>query len=175
LRRKKLAFLLIIVILAVFLVLISVDKISPIAKEAKGKIIDRMKLWNVAVETISKHPVFGIGMNRIRTIPQVGNQQAHVHNHLLQTAAELGIPGLIAYLGILIGTGYMCIEIWRKSNKGWIGIAALGLGCGQLAHFIFGIADTIPLGAKVGIFFWFSLALIAAMYNYMLNKEMDPG
>ncbi|TET70287.1 MAG: hypothetical protein E3J56_08305 [Candidatus Aminicenantes bacterium] len=49
--------------------------------------------------------------------------------------------------------------------------AALGLGCGQMAHFIFGMADSIPLGAKVGIFFWFSLGLIAAMYNYMLKNS----
>jgi len=49
--------------------------------------------------------------------------------------------------------------------------AALGLGCSQLAHFIFGMGDSIPLGAKVGIFFWFSLGLITAIYNYMLRRN----
>jgi hypothetical protein len=44
--------------------------------------------------------------------------------------------------------------------------AARGLGAGQLAYFIFGMGDSIPLGAKAGVFFWALLALIAAMYNY---------
>jgi hypothetical protein len=67
----------------------------------------------------------------------------------------------------------MCYETWRKAKIGWMKIAAQGLAAGQLAHFIFGMGDSIPLGAKVGIFFWFSLALIAAMYNYMLKKDED--
>ena len=79
----------------------------------------------------------------------------------------------MAYLAILIGAGFMCFDIWRKSNIGWMRMTALGLGCGQLAHLIFGMADSIPLGAKVGIFFWFSLALITAMYNYMLKRDID--
>jgi len=172
-RRKKLGLLLIIFFLAVFLILLGVGRVSLSAKEAKEKILSRMELWNLAVETIAKHPGFGVGMNRIRKIPQFGYEQAHVHNHLLHTAAELGIPGLLAYLAILIGAGFMCFDIWRKSNVGWMKMTALGLGCGQLAHFIFGMADSIPLGAKVGIFFWFSLALIAAMYNYMLKRNID--
>ena len=85
------------------------------------------------------------------------------------------MPGLIAYLAILIGTAYMCFEILRKSNIGWMRISALGFGCGQFAHLIFGMTDSIPLGAKVGIFFWFSLGLITAIYNYVLNTNLDSG
>lgn len=174
-RGKKWGLLLIFFFVAVYLILLGIDKIPHSIKQTKGAMVARMQLWDLAIETIDDHPVFGIGMNRVRKIPEVGYERSHVHNHLFHTAAELGIPGLIAYLGILIGAGYMCIEIWRKSNKGWIGMVALGLGCGQLAHFIFGMADSIPLGAKVGIFFWFSLALIAAMYNYMLNRNSDSS
>ena len=172
-RGKKWGLLLIFFFVAVYLILLGFDKIPLSIEEMKGKMVGRMQFWNLAIETVGDHPVFGIGMNRVRQIPQVGYEQAHVHNHLLQTAAELGIPGLIAYLAILIGAGFMCFEIWQKSNIGWMRMTALGLGCGQLAHFIFGMADSIPLGAKVGIFFWFSLALIAAMYNYMLKRDLD--
>jgi len=40
-------------------------------------------------------------------------------------------------------------------------------GQAKLAFLIFGMGDTIPLGGKNGVFFWVSLALIAAMYNYV--------
>jgi putative inorganic carbon (HCO3(-)) transporter len=170
-RGRKWGVLIILSIIVLYLILLGLNKIPLSAGEAKIKILNRMQLWNLAINTIKEHPIFGIGMNYIRKNPQVRYEQAHVHNHFLHTAAELGIPGLIAYLAILIGVGFMCFEIWRKSKVVWIKMAALGLGCGQLAHFIFGMADSIPLGAKVGIFFWFSLALIAAMYNYMLKSN----
>jgi len=133
----------------------------------------RRILYAVGVNSISQKPFFGIGMNQIRQDPSVSYERSHVHNHLVHTAAELGIPGLISYLSILIGIGFMCFIVWQKSDVGWIKMTALGLGCGQLAHLIFGMGDSIPLGAKVGLFFWFSLALIAALYNYTIEKNID--
>lgn len=171
LKWKKWSLLLIFISIAFFL-LLHIDKTPVINEIVKDKIAQRNHLWLVGTNTINNHPFFGIGMNRIRQIPSVDYEQSTVHNHLLHIAAELGIPGLIAYLAILIGAGFMCFKIWRKSNIGWMKMTALGLGCGQLAHLIFGMGDSIPLGAKVGIFFWFSLGLIAAMYNYMLNHSL---
>lgn len=136
------------------------------------KFFTREYKWIVGINTISQNPIFGIGMNRFRQLPSIRYAMAHAHNHFIHTGAELGIPGLVAYLAILIGAGYMCFETWRKSSIGWIKISALGLGCGQLAYFIFGLTDSIPLGAKVGIFFWFSLGLMSVIYNYIMKKEM---
>ena len=50
--------------------------------------------------------------------------------------------------------------------------SALGLGGGLLAFFVFGFLDVIPLGAKVGVFFWFLLALIAAIYRWSLTEAL---
>ena len=171
LKWKKWSLLLIILLVA-FIFTLSPAKTKLIPHIFKKDIAKRTIFWQVGIDTIGQKPFFGVGMNRIRQIPTVEYEKSHVHNHLLHTAAELGIPGLIAYLAILIGAGYMCIQIWHKSNIGWIKLTALGLGCGQLAHFIFGMADSIPLGAKVGIFFWFSLGLITAMHNYMLKSKL---
>jgi len=170
-KRKKWGVILIVISIAAYLLLLGFDKIPLGAKEARGKITSRMELWNLAVDTIGEHPVFGVGMNRVRQLPEVGYKTAHVHNHLLHTGAELGIPGLLGYLAILAGAGFMCYEVWRKAKVGWMRTAVLGLACGQLAHLIFGMADSIPLGAKPGFIFWYSLALIAAMYNYMIRER----
>jgi len=169
-KWKKRSFVLIVLFIVVIF-LVRPKEITLINNTFKTKILKRDAYWLVGVKEISKHPFFGIGMNRIRQLPSVGYERSHVHNHFLHTAAELGIPGLIAYLAILIGSGFMCFEIWHKSDIGWMRMSALGLGCGQLAYFIFGMGDSIPLGAKVGIFFWFSLGLITAIYNYMLKRN----
>jgi len=35
----------------------------------------------------------------------------------IHTAAELGIPGLMAYLAVLAGAGCMCITMWKKGRE----------------------------------------------------------
>lgn len=171
-KLKKISIILIF-LLAVFIFSLNLVNPGLIIDEVKEDILVREPWWKVGIQTISDHSFFGIGMNCIRKVPEV-YYGIHIHNHFLHTAAELGIPALIAYLAILIGAGYMFYQIWRKSNIGWMKIAAQGLICGQLAHFIFGIFDSIPLGAKVGIFFWFSLGLITAMYNLTIKEVQAP-
>lgn len=163
--------LILIFLLAIAIFLLNFDNAKSIF------VINKQKYWArefkliVGINIMSQNPLFGIGMNRLRQLPSISYETAHAHNHFIHTGAELGIPGLIAYLAILIGSGYMCFETWRKSSVGWMKISVLGLGCGQLAHFIFGMTDSIPLGAKVGIFFWFSIGLISGIYNYIMKKE----
>jgi len=174
-KQKKWSFLIIAASVIVYLVLIGFDKIPFAAAAAKESITSRMELWLLSMRLTGEHPICGIGMNQFRTLPNVGYETAHVHNHLLHTMVELGIPGLVAYLAILMGAGYMCWKVRREAKDAWMRYTALGLGCGQLAHQIFGISDSIPLGAKPGIFFWVSLALIAAMYHYMRRERRGPA
>ena len=136
------------------------------------KIEKRFKFWNEGLKAVDEKPITGIGVNQLRMRPGFGYENSHAHNQMIHTAAELGIPGLIAYLAILMGAGYMWLEVWRKTSIGWMKASAQGLGAGQIAFFIFGLGDAIPLGAKPGIFFWVSLALIAAMYNFTIQQKL---
>lgn len=133
----------------------------------REKVEIRYGLWSTGVTAVQRHPLLGIGMDRLRYDSGIGYEFAHAHNQLILTAAELGIPGLVAYLAILIGAGRMCLDVSKKAKAAWMRDAARGLGAGQLAFLIFGMGDAIPLGGKYGVFFWVSLALIAAMYNYV--------
>jgi putative inorganic carbon (HCO3(-)) transporter len=58
----------------------------------------------------------------------------------------------------------MGIRIWRHAQQKWMRASAQGLVCGIMAQQVFGITDAIPLGAKVGIFFWVALGLLASMH-----------
>jgi putative inorganic carbon (HCO3(-)) transporter len=139
--------------------------------EVIGSFSGRGRMWIIGIKTILKHPWTGIGMNQIRFLPEVGYHTSHVHNHLIHTGAEMGIPGLIAYLGILFGLAFMIYHTWKKSKRPALRAAALGLGWGQLAHFIFGMNDSMPLGSKTSIFFWISAALISAIYYRATSEE----
>jgi hypothetical protein len=94
-----------------YIVLIGPQDIQPSSRELGGTIVKRNTIWTIGVESIGEHPLFGAGLNRIRLRSDIGYELSHTHNHLIHTAAELGIPALIAYLAILIGAGYMCVRV----------------------------------------------------------------
>ena len=176
LRRKrgmKIGLLMMLCFVLAYFVLLGPTEIEKGIDQASGSVSKRIELWSLAVNKIGEKPLTGMGMNYFRQIPEVGYRRAHAHNHLLHTAAELGIPALLAYLAILIGAGYMCATVWMKTKAGWMKMTVLGLGAGQLAHFIFGIGDSIPLGAKTGVIFWMSLALITAIFNYEIFGKSE--
>jgi putative inorganic carbon (HCO3(-)) transporter len=138
----------------------------------------RLEIWNRALYGIADFPFTGMGMNTFRKVVHVlyppfmispDTDIASCHNQLLQTALDVGIPGLTAYVALLAAAIAMGVFVWRRSPEAWIRHAAQGLVCGILAQQVFGITDSIPLGAKVGIFFWIAVAALAAMYRLDLK------
>jgi putative inorganic carbon (HCO3(-)) transporter len=90
---------------------------------------------------------------------------AHSHNHLLQAALDLGVPGLIAYLSIWIVIAALLIRVYTRGSEPQYRSMAGGLGAGLIAHFVFSMTDAIPLGAKVGVLFWLTLALVVSLHR----------
>jgi len=132
----------------------------------------RAELWGRALHGIEDFPFTGMGMNTFRRVMPVlyplpavppTMDVAHAHNHLLQAALDLGLPGLVAYLAIWMLAGAMVVAVWRVAPRGWSRFVAAGVGAGLLAHFVYGMTDTVALGAKPGIFFWGLLAILAAL------------
>jgi putative inorganic carbon (hco3(-)) transporter len=145
------------------------------ARELEQKYQGRHQAWAVGVEMITASPLTGVGLNHVRLDPRIGYDRAHTHNHMLHTAAELGIPALAAYLALLLGAAWMCRDVYCGSGNEFFRMAVVGLGAGQLAHFIFGLADSVSFGTKPGLFFWISLGLIAAVHNMTGDKEICAG
>jgi O-antigen ligase len=78
----------------------------------------RLAIWPAAVDAFNERPFLGIGygafvhtsVDRLYSTPgtSLENFNVHpeeVHNVFLGTAAELGIPGLTLFLGLLVSTG----------------------------------------------------------------------
>jgi len=141
-------------------------EIATTANVVRVKIEQRYGLWTAGIEAIRRAPVLGVGMNRLRLDPGISYKGAHAHNQFITTGAELGIPGLVAYIAILIGAGWMAWVVWKRSPDPWMRTAVTGLIAGQLAFHIFALGDAIPLGSKPSALFWVSLALIAAIHKY---------
>jgi putative inorganic carbon (HCO3(-)) transporter len=147
---------------------------------ASTTIEQRLELWDRAIYGIMDFPFTGMGMNTFRKVVHVlyplflispDVDVASCHNQLLQTALDLGVPGLVAYVALLAAAITMGIQVWRQSREAWIRASAQGLVCGILAQQVFGITDAIPLGAKVGIFYWIVVGTLAAMYRLTVMNQ----
>ena len=137
-----------------------------------GDVESRIELWSRAILMIEDFPFTGVGMNGFRRVMPVmypafltppDYDVAHAHNQLLQTGTDLGLPGLIGYLAVLLVVAAMLVRTWRGTGDARLRWIAASLGAGFLAFFIFGMADAIALGAKLGVVFWAALALAAAV------------
>jgi putative inorganic carbon (HCO3(-)) transporter len=133
----------------------------------------RLELWSRAVRIIGDFPFTGIGMNTFRRVMPAmypvsltppDFDVAHAHNHILQVALDLGLPGLVAYLALWVGAAVLLAKTIRTVTDERLGWVAGGMAAGMIAYFAFGTTDAIGLGAKLGVFFWIALALIVSMH-----------
>lgn len=171
--KKKKIYLTVVIAFVVIVILVGIgiysmvhsDQLKPGIRQAEGTLLFRIQLWDLTAPIIKANPIWGVGLNNFRMVPEVRYFLSSAHNQFLHIAVEMGIPALVGYLGILLIMGYMCVQVWKTSQIKWMRLAVLGLGWGQLAHIFFNLTDAIPPGAKVGIFFWLSLTLVTMIYK----------
>lgn len=143
----------------------------------------RFELWSRAIDAIGDFPITGMGMNAFRKVmpalyPSLLSSPdldvVHAHNQWLQAALDLGLPGLIAYVALWLILGALVVAVCRRASDAIWRIVAAGLGGGLVAHFVFGMTDAIPLGAKVGVLFWLTAALTVGTHHVVLaaSREM---
>jgi len=137
----------------------------------------RREVWSRALYMLQDFPFTGIGLN---TFPFVANtlypffligpdaKVPHAHNILLQTGVDLGLPSLVAFISVLAGFWLMGWQVYRHSRDGATQALALGLGCGMLAHQVYGLTDAVTLGAKPGVFLWIMLGTMAVLCRQTL-------
>jgi len=156
----------------------------------------RQEVWRWALVTIGDFPLTGCGLGTFRDVARVlypmdpsrvppGYDIAHAHNIFLQTALDLGIPGLVAYLallGIALGvcwrvaltpspaaSGGFPLPLSRSAGEGegsrgmGVRALALGLAAGLIALHVYGMTDALALGSKPAVAFWYALGLVAAL------------
>lgn len=145
----------------------------------------RQDIWSRAIFALHDFSISGMGMNTFRVVvheiyPLVREGSVkdfgHAHNEFLQAGLDLGIPGLIAFITLHIGTFWMLGNLWRWATRiknreaGLIKAVISGFGGGLLAHMLYGLTDAVSLGAKPGLLFWILLGLIAGLHNQVSSN-----
>jgi O-antigen ligase len=134
---------------------------------AQARVDERAAIWYDGVDALMISPVYGVGINQFhsvfRSVGSYGSGRVpHAHNVWLQTALDLGVVGLGAYVALLACVFGLALGAIRR--RGQPAAIAAGAATSLIAVHMFGLGDAIALGAKVGIFQWLAIGLILAAW-----------
>ena len=109
---------------------------------------ERIVAWKAGLKMIEAHPWTGVGLGNfkplVRQYEEAGDMRVETlaHNTYIEIAAEMGIPGLLLFLGILFASMRTLSDVYQRAPESatLLRDAALGLQTGLV-------------GAMVGIFF----------------------
>ena len=132
----------------------------------------RSEIWQRSWAVLRDHAWTGIGFD---TLPPVvharyptfrirpGADFTHAHNLFLQVALDLGVPGLIAFIALLLVACAGLVPVIRRQHRTPEAALALGLLVGLVGYTLYGITDAIALGQKPGLLLWIYLGVAGAM------------
>ncbi|MBX3012089.1 MAG: O-antigen ligase family protein [Caldilineaceae bacterium] len=143
-----------------------------IATDPLGGLDGRIELWSRALFVLTDFPLTGIGMGTFQKVVPVlypyfllsPENAPHSHNLFLQVGVDLGLPGLIAYLGLLINVFVMLMAILRQRTYDlhWqLGAGALGAMVAMVVH---GCLDAVTWGTKLAFIPWLLFALVTLLF-----------
>ena len=134
----------------------------------------RFDIWERGLRMTRDYPATGTGMSMFRSavwqpayqIPSYvarNTTPPHAHNEVIQIAADMGIPGVLLFLGWHLAAGWMLWQGWRNGTDNHR-VLVISIAAGLLAHMIYGIGDAITLWDRYSFLFWFVLGLAGAQY-----------
>jgi O-antigen ligase len=132
-----------------------------------------------ALATVRDMPYTGIGLNTFPVVNQLysagRDQVPHAHNTLLQTAVDLGVPGLLVLLALLGAFAYTLADTYRAVQSRNQRALLIGIGGAALAWLAYGVLDSITLGHKPAMAIWVMLGVTAAMRLLLEQPTRQSG
>lgn len=150
-----------------------------LASDSTGTAGGRLELWDRAVRMMRDFPVTGIGIGTfepvLRTLYPLARSssdapQPHTHNLYLQMGVDLGLGGMIAFLGMVTTALGIGIRNLRRASDDSIRACAVGLLAGYVTFLVHGLLDAAAISTKVSVIAWLILALMMALAAERVHK-----
>lgn len=136
--------------------------------------VARLHLNKVGIEIIRDHPILGIGLNNHLNVTPDYDPDNYmfpmpVHNHYILVASEIGIPGLIFFLGFLIHSCFLAFKA-ASANDLYIKSLAIGILGAFIAISTHNLVDHLNYHTNLTLF-WLYAGLAACLGNIQLNAR----
>ncbi|MFN7975480.1 MAG: O-antigen ligase family protein [Acidobacteriota bacterium] len=144
--------------------------------------IDRMYLWRSGFSMIADHPIFGVGLGmvggqyesyRSPNAPKTVNP--HLHNNLLQIAAERGIPALVAWLWFFGAIGWSMVSRLRHKDARSPALVAGFLALVAFQTFGLGEYNSGDSEVEMMLLFLLSLPFVDARLGAPVSEPATVG
>jgi putative inorganic carbon (HCO3(-)) transporter len=186
-NRKIFWLLLLFPIAALFAHDALLERIMSIMNPTDTSSTLRIALWESTIAMIADKPLLGIGWGAYWMVyPEydffINNPNTkilHAHNMYLNIAAEIGIPGLIAFVTMMVGHVRLALASIGKTAPKWssgVMLGIVGAICGLIVN---GFTDYVLFSMQLSMLFWLLNALIVVVWqqnkqrqsqNYLLRK-----
>jgi putative inorganic carbon (HCO3(-)) transporter len=117
-------------------------------------VVLRLDIWSRAIAMIADMPYTGIGLNTYPLIQAhfytgyLLGPEPHAHNLLMQTALDLGLPGLLALIWLLAAFYATAFRAGPQLADRQLQALVAGAAAGVTAYVAGGALDVMTLGAK---------------------------
>ncbi|MFB0534687.1 MAG: O-antigen ligase family protein [Anaerolineae bacterium] len=155
--------------------------------DAFGGVEKRQQVWSAALSMIGHFPLTGIGLGTFdQTLSSMYPFSAlygpkanvhHAHNLFLQVGVDLGLPGLCAFVALLIISLRAAWRVWRfRGRRDWKDASALGLGLfiSLIVMSLHGVVDAASWGNKPSVIPWLVMGLSVAAYDFTKTGALRP-
>jgi putative inorganic carbon (HCO3(-)) transporter len=130
----------------------------------------RLELWHIALQMQADFPFTGVGMGSFNAVaerlyPLYSPNNPGAHNLYLQVGLDLGLPGLIAFLAILL---IALTAVWRayhhfREREPFWAATAVGLFAALVGFALHGLVDGTVWGTRGAILPWLLIGLALAL------------
>ncbi len=152
------------------------ERLVSIVNPTDSSSLLRLALWESTLTMIAEKPLFGIGwgaywqvypeydffLNDPRTIIY------HAHNMYLHIAAEIGVPGLLAFLAVMVGHARLALDAASAAANRWVGGLMLGVLAALVSLAVGGLTDYIMFNTQMSMLFWLlnALTVVVGLHGY---------
>lgn len=110
---------------------------------------DRIEFWRVSLELLKNRPLTGYGYGTFFAAHYIEYQvnetyTRFAHNHYLQLAAELGLPGIGLFIGFMVASLRLTIKQLKKQSKNLLFAGSLAACAIFLLHVLIEFSWNFP-------------------------------
>jgi putative inorganic carbon (HCO3(-)) transporter len=133
----------------------------------------RQQVWRAAMWTLADFPFTGVGMGLFNDVASLlyahyAPQNPGAHNLYLQVGVDLGFPGMIAYLAVLLLTLWMAgtsLKTFTRTRDSALRVVMVGALAGMVALMAHGLVDITVWGTRAAFFPWTVIGLVVGLWG----------
>ena len=160
-----------------------IQSIYNISSDASN--LERINRWQAAIRMFEDRPIVGWGpgtyqfmyapyqRSKEKTIISTNlGDKGNAHSEYLGPLAEMGLPGMLLFLLLMIVVIYQGLKVYKNGNRE-VKFLSMMATLGLITYFAHGILNNFLDTDKLSVPFWGFIAIIVALDIYHVEKESE--